>query len=687
MKKLLVFFLSLHIARAQKAEDINIVTSKEGNNNIYMTTLMCKEIKISVKKSPEKLNDFNNNVIALSKSVEQDQKALFDKISKSAQDRMTEHKIGAAVLDLYGDIIKISTSPAPVFGKIVDKSITKFNEYVIGESLSQVKRDLEIRLGQYSKTHTDEEIKALKKTVNPQEFLKKLDEGLAPIEKDILKDVPEEERIVVNSFYNRQATVILKAGVEKLTIDQIQNEEEIKEIKSNIKGLSRAVFHEFTKTQQAMGEIVATQNTIIEDVNILKKDFDDFKDEIKDFKQETARNFDFIHEFMFSRMNTSERLTAVQNGLIGKNWNKEQRAKEEKKLIILKNQQLIQEKAEQILNYGDNVLALAGKFGVSSKITEPAKKAIVIGSAANNAFKAFSSGNYLAMAGAVASLFGMGGPNVEQERHNEIMQSFKQVMEQLGVVDQKLDAILQTQDQILKNQQKLYESIISLGQQVAKNHAEVMDKLREIHGDLLINRELIIRQPMAEYASCETILPILKQETNPIISTEKGIIPTFERFDEFWSNKNGHIAACKNRFETIFELSIATGTVSNEFGSLFRAETHKKKSELEFSILIDSIYNTSFNMLKLKEYSPFKLDFKSNSFSTFRPVFHFDNIKNKLENIKENGSLYPDNEILKSYLLEPNIISLHINFLLNFHVIYMILNPKKIIFLLIMKIF
>ena len=49
----------------------------------------------------------------------------------------------------YAEIIKESTSRVPVLGKIIDKGMTAFNNYIAGESLNQVNKVLKYKLDKF----------------------------------------------------------------------------------------------------------------------------------------------------------------------------------------------------------------------------------------------------------------------------------------------------------------------------------------------------------------------------------------------------------------------------------------------------------------------------------------------------------------------------------------------------------
>ncbi len=645
---------------AQNASDINSdvnklvnrsVSASIGGNNVYMNQILGREIAkrsdpVLVKEQLKSLTNAD------------DQKKLFTTISTDAQKRMEAHQVGASIIRLNGEIIKGSTSYVPVLGKITEYSMDNLNDYLIDQGLNSVKRHLKSQLDTYRATKGQQQYDNLIRSYDasaPAAFLDNLEKGVAPIAKDYLKDVPPEEQEIVTRFYVQQATTVLKGGIQAIAAQQKVQAGELKTVQQDIKGISRAFYQHIERNQQQMNQVIAIQKEIQNDLG--------------QFKQETNRNFEFVFDFMYSRMSVQERVAAIEQGFVGRQWSPVQLQEEKAKLAVLAKQERIQQTVNQMLDAGNNLLNIAKNLGVSSKILGPASQIVQAGSIVNSAYKAFCSGNYLGAISAVTDLFGLGGPDPAVQRHEQIMQSFERVFGQLDAMDAKLNALLDGQQKILQTQMQIYQAVSDLSVEVSKNHLEVMDKLREIQGDILINRRLIISPVMSKYASCEYITPVLsKDESTIVFQTDSGWIPSLQSFNEMWLNKNANCKSCAERFETVYE--IING--QRELSSVFQTETYLTDQTRPAWNDVKTGFDLSLRFLYSSLGDSIGISLGERQRYLFNPVSDWQSWE--LKKVKGPEQEYGN---IKNYLLEPNIIGLHTRYLLNFHLYFMLVNPSN----------
>ncbi len=107
--------------------------------------------------------------------------------------------------------------------------------------------------------------------------------------------------------------------------------------------------------------------------------------------------------------------------------------------------------SEQAGNFADGAQALlnaASKFGVDPQVVKSGQELLSKGKAISGIVSSFFSGGYLEASSQVLGLFGLSGPDVSQQRHDEVMS--------------RLDAMSKKEDQLVDGQVKTLQGIAAL---------------------------------------------------------------------------------------------------------------------------------------------------------------------------------------------------------------------------------
>jgi hypothetical protein len=268
----------------------------------------------------------------------------------------------------------------------------------------------------------------------------------------------------------------------------------------------------------------------------------------------------------------------------------------------------------------------------------------------------------LEAASTISNLFGLGGPDIGQQRHEEIMKSFDRVFDRFDLVDERLKALLSGQEQILKNQETTYKKLIELSQEVSQNHLEVMDKLREIQGDVILNRMVMMSGIRSDYSNCLTF--------SDIVSTDKNIIPSFKSFDKWWVSHSSASGSCETRYINIYDV-----IGEKDFLPQFRIDANENSQNYEQKKVLIEAYTLSLKIIAAMIEKNDILKPGLTEAAVFFPARRMSDWDTKIRTISFLQEADLPKYKLKPYPVEPNIVSFHCKNLLNFHLYFLLMNP------------
>jgi hypothetical protein len=648
--------MPLSFTTAQKLDDIRKIINKTENNSPYIQKALGQELGEVIGS-----NDIKLELQNIREQFRESEEPFFMHMVIEANNNLEKHNANVLVSEIGKEIVKTGTkftvvSPTGiVLGDAINFGANKVHESLVASSMNAVQTDLKYRLKQYE-SRNQEEFNGLIASFNPRSpdaFLAKLNNASLVIGDDYLGNLSETQRKIADSFYQRHATTILSNGIESLILGNAASLTEIESLRTDIGQLSEVFVTGMKHTQEQLSSIIGVQESIYEDLTDLKKD--------------TKKNFAFVFDFMYSRMNPSERRAAIENGMIS--LNAEDRSAELKKIDVLERQERLQTTMSEMLNSGAQILQIARNLNINNSILETATKAYQIGSIVSSAAQSYLSvpPNYLGAMASISNIFGLGGPDPAAQKHQAIMQSFDKVFMRLDQMDEKLEALLQSQEKILEGQKILYEQMVNIQNEIVKTHQEEMDYLKRIQGDILVNRNLIVRERSEDYTGCEFFSNVFLNNITPsIVDIDRGIIPSISEFRNWLNIRNKqHCESCHKALETIFDVEDR-----DNLRFQFKTLSYKEIDTEAITVLNDTIYELSLYFLNNEVHNFLGFTKEQRNTSTYYTIDNLSLWEQKFE-ILEDPTTDVTSRTVKTSLLEPNIVMMHTRYLLNFHIFYL----------------
>lgn len=646
--RLLLFFyfnFFFYCLWAQKVEDLDFVVKKTENSNTHVVDILAGEIRKSSRTDdfPKTLNQIQSG---------QNTELFFKSVADKTNSNMTLHRVGVTTAEIGFLGVQMATNRVPVLGELLSYSFEKVIDKMDAEGEKAISLSLNSKLNSYLKTEGrakyDDIVKAeIKTPEDAEEFLKKLNKGLSPMDNDLLKDVPSEFQDDVTRFYLKNATDVLKNGVAAIANNQAATDKELGQVKTDIVGLSVQLSTYMKSNQKAMEGIVQTQNDILK--------------EMDGFKKVTDKKFGFVFDFMYTRMTLKERKEALQSGIFGDKMKKSQIAEELKKIDILEKQEKLHKDISKWLGWGKDIETIGTNLKVDPKTMKPISGAVNIASSLYSAYNAFSSvpPNYLSAVSAVSSLFGGRKP----DPNAEIMKRLNQIYNKVIVIDGKVDKVLKNQETILENQQKIFNEIVKLELDVEKNQIELLRYIDHLENEIFDNRRIAIEPKLSDYADCEKFIPIPSRGQG-FINTKENKLPSLIEFKRRYFANVDRCRACERRFNSIHSVG--------GYDAVFRTSSYKQaNNKYAVGMLVDSVFQNSLALIEQTIF-PFSIEKDKRKLYLFYPVNTTKALATKLDCVKVS----PQQELrFENDLLEPSIVAYHTDILKNFHLFYLYIDP------------
>lgn len=189
------------------------------------------------------------------------------------------------------------------------------------------------------------------------------------------------------------------------------------------------------------------------------------------------------------------------------------------------------ERMESFVESAGDVVKIAAGLGVDRKIVEAANVAVGVGGALAGAARKFAKGDILGAAlSFFGSLFGLGGPDPDEERHKQVLACF----ERIGV---ELDYIRRLQMATLEKVLIIEEKLDRLTQTIERNHLQLMDELGRLRGDVSVNRSMIYELLGRDLNIIRRFLDMLDVEGYPYAFKER----IFARFPTDYNEALGSL--------------------------------------------------------------------------------------------------------------------------------------------------
>jgi hypothetical protein len=165
-------------------------------------------------------------------------------------------------------------------------------------------------------------------------------------------------------------------------------------------------------------------------------------------------------------------------------------------------------------------------------------------------------------------------------------------------MDRKLDSLLAGQERIFRAQEETYKALVEVSKQIQTNHEMVMLELRRIHGEVLINRQLILSQVNSAYQDCRVHVFALRRDENGnqvevrVIDTGKGIYPSLLEISELRRDNPGAFGRCSQRLRLIRD-------GNSEFNATFFLNSHKTEGGAnQIDNYLENVYAKALGILR-----------------------------------------------------------------------------------------
>lgn len=662
-----ILHCSVEWSYSQTNPDLKQLRESTARRSIHLDRYIAKEIKNAIGEIK-----YHDEVKVPSTQSSEFDKAIGD-AARAYEARKDELDTGLLVLKGNNTLVKGTIAAGLVLapetggasliisavGYIASEGLDKVEELAKDASRDELRRNLKTNLEKIRTSITTGEFEDLTRINDPLRFREEIERRTGPLLGNALDNIPVEDQPIVNNFYNKFLAETLRDGLNSLSNVQELQQSEIDRNRSNIVGLARTFANFARETKDRLDKMQETQTQIQSGVEQLNQKVG-----------QTQKDIEFLQQFMFGKMTPAEQINALQQGIFP-SMPESERQGLLNKIALEKKRQEFNQHVSDYLNGAGQVLNIARKFGVAGPFIEKAEQVVNIAANAFNAFTAFSSGNFLAGVGALANIFGIGGRDIAAERHEELKKMLGAVYEQVNLIDRKIDALLKGQETIIKNQQLIFQSIQQLSEQVQSNHRQVMDKLQEIHGDLLYNRALQRAEIEAEYELCRRF--IVNNQGKKIIDTAKGLYPTHEQFlTLFDTTRLDTFRRCETRLQL-------TRTGPREFHkTTFWIESYKDLGGTSnITNIISLVYKPLLDLI-IVDSSAVPISSDLRFISLLAPMARVQDIDLKIREVANpfNATQMQEFKELMGPLLYPSMVQRHTGFVLDIHYYHQITDRE-----------
>lgn len=294
------------------------------------------------------------------------------------------------------------------------------------------------------------------------------------IDGERFKFLPPEEREYAILQSTRMLEDQLSRGIALNAIAARENADNIEEMRQGLDAIRKrqaATETAFRGMEQNLEKVQASLS--------------EFKTSVENLRDQTDLNtgdIAVLQEVVFSEADLSGKIAMLERGAIA--LPEPQRAKEIAKYKAVQAREQLKADIDECLENGRHVLTIADNLGIA--LPKEVNDLANIAQVGMTAYSAYLSGNPLAAASAVSSLFGGGssGDQAAAQRHAEIMNKLK-------MMDEKLDKLLEGQKKIMRGIVEILDVLQELSDQIAELHGREMDQLHRNLGATLYNRIVI----------------------------------------------------------------------------------------------------------------------------------------------------------------------------------------------------
>jgi len=614
---------------------LNIIKNSDIGTNAIKYSI---EIGKTAYNNNQKLsNDINSVHPNLNKFNSDFQKTIT--IVKSQSDR---DKIIFKSVEFGNSVIMSPVYSVPVLGNIMKE----VNNQIFDAAEKDLKRNYEKKLA-YSLEELRKKNQAkYNEVIQSNDYLevkKALDEVNFFSNQDYKDLAPEFQELIEKSqqiFLQESVNTTLKR-----ILDDVGNQKiEIGEVTKKINGLSQFTYEFAKESNKRFDNLVNAQNELNTKVNSFYQEY-----------QKDKKALDFMQDFMYSKMNTKEKISALESGLFP-GLNNEERNKLKAQLSIVEKREEVINTAQEFFNSASISLKIANDLGLgNSPLVQDLSTAINYGQAAFGAVTSFMSGNYLQAISTITGLFGGGKPDIAEQRHKQIMERFDRIDKKLEQIDKKLDILIEGQKTIIENQQKTFDFLIQIADNINIQHNEIMNEFKTVENAIYINRELIMQDWENK---CQSCLEIIQKRLK--LNIDNDLLPPYDLLKKEYTNIQSVILPECEKYTGTYRFTIGSAKKVNPYFYLSSTINGiKDANKIDEMINLNSqSFNLLFSSLEFNKSDNEKQKLLT---SLFYPSTNIGELDNKFNSqyLQINDDNYKTDFTFFSKLLSPLAISRH----------------------------
>lgn len=578
--------------------------------------------------------------------------ADFQKIISQNKEKADKERIIFKTAEYSGRIIMSPIESIPIWGPIQKEINNQIFQAAEDELTNNYKRKLAYSLEKI-KSENQEKYNSIIESKSYDEVKNALDEIHFFSSKEF-SNVDQEYQEIIQKSQQKFLQESVNKTLKRVITDLGQQQIEINEIDKNISKLSQFTYKFAEESNKRFDGLLKSQKQLNTKVEVF---YNQYKTDKK--------ALDFMQDFLYSKMNTTEKIGALKAGLLS-NLSEYEREKLTAQLKLEEEKENVINTAKDYLNTAAISIKILGDLGLGdSKLVQDISQAVNIGQTAISAVEAFTSGNYLGAISSITGLFGKRGDDAAAKRHKQIMQRFDRIDASLNRIEGKIDQLLKGQEKMLELQIETFKKLLDLSEKVDEQHNAVMQKLTEIENALYENRQLIMNDWEGKCQSCLQTIARLE------IDIDEGVLPDYKKLKKEYVNlKEGNFKKCEDYINTyVFhqdrpsfnpDFNLTTSITNEKLSSAFRKLDTINK--ISFSLLFN--YSAKIGNLKSNSDLLYSLFFPSTSISEL-------NDKIKSDSIILRTDYYPSKPEIFENIIKPEVSERHgyvvrnIGFLMN----------------------
>ncbi len=574
----------------------------------------------------------NNNAEKLS--------ADFQKIISSNKQKADKERIIFKTVEYTGRLVMAPVESVPILGPIQKEINNQIFQAAENELTNNYKKRLAYSLEQLRQTSQDRYNSII--TSGSYDDVKKALQEVNFFSNAAFANVDPEYQEIIEKSQQKFLQESVKNTLER-TISGLQGQQiQIDDVNKNISNLSKFTYKFAEESNRRFDVLVKAQAEMNTRIDAFYKEYTTDK-----------KALDFMQDFLYSKMNTTEKIQALNAGLLSNMPDKERKMMQEK-LQLEEQKEKVLNTAKDFLNSAAISIKILGDLGLGdSPLVQDIAKGINYGQAAFSAVTNFASGNYLGAISSITGLFGGGGDNVAAQRHKQIMQRFDRIDATLNRIEARMDQLLKTQQEMLTLQVETFKKMLELSDKIDEQHNTVMQKLTSIENALYVNRQLIMNEWEGKCQACLQTISRLEMDI------DLGILPGHKKLkSEYVNLKEGSFKKCEEYINTyVFYQDIPS------FNPDFNLTSSITDTKLAAAYnKLDSINKLSFGLLF--NYTRPVGNIKSNHsfiYSLFFPSTSIDELNQKIkaDSILLNSKYYPVKPEIFSNIIKPEVSERH----------------------------